>query len=234
MKNQRKYRHLFFDLDHTLWDFDANSKQTIFELFDYNNLTEREGIEADDFHETYLVINESKWDLYRQGLINKAELRATRFTESFAKHGFNDLAFSQKFEADYLARCPHQTALLPGAIAALEFLKDDYELHIITNGFIESQETKLTKSGLAPYFKQVVSSDEVGVNKPHPKIFEHSLGGVKAQKEESLMIGDNLEADIIGAQQFGIDQVYYNPYQQAHEHRPTFEISDLLELKSFL
>lgn len=234
MDKIKKYEHLFFDLDHTLWDFDRNSKQTLTELFEKYSLNDTLKTQANDFVETYLRINEEKWKLYRKGLINKERLRKERFFETFLEFGLRDESFSKQFEVEYIDLCPHKTSLIPHSLEILNYLKDRYQLHIITNGFSEIQDIKLSKSGLKPYFDKIISSDEVGVNKPGAAIFIESLRATGATRSDSIMIGDNLGADIIGARNCGIDQVYFNPESKFHEEKISFEIKHLQELEKIL
>lgn len=234
MAEVKKYNHLFFDLDHTLWDFDLNSRETLTDLFSKYELHQSLKTEPDNFVSTYFRINEEKWKLYRKGSITKADLRKERFFETFLEFGLNDEEFSHQFEVEYIDLCPHKTALLPYTLEILDYLKDDYQLHIITNGFSEIQDIKLSKSGLKPYFDKIISSDYIGVNKPGAAIFIESLKLAGANRKESLMIGDNLGADIIGARNCGIDQVYFNPELSIHEEKVTYEISNLKELKKIL
>lgn len=228
------YQHLFFDLDHTLWDFEANSRLTLLDLFNKYNLEDELKTGYDNFYSTYIKVNDGKWELYRKGGITKERLRVERFQETFAMFGFSDVGFSAVFEKEYLSICPHKTQLLPGTEELLEYLQHRYEMHVITNGFVETQKTKMQKSGLEFFFESMISSEEVGVNKPSPEIFKQSLERTGANPRTSLMIGDNLQADIVGAQSFGMDQVYYNPLRIKHNVRPTFEIAHLLEMKDFL
>lgn len=228
------YQHLFFDLDHTLWDFEANSRLTLLDLFNKYNLEDELKTGYDNFYTTYIKVNDGKWELYRKGGITKERLRVERFQETFALFGFSDVEFSAVFEKEYLSICPHKTQLLPGTEELLEYLQHRYEMHVITNGFVETQKTKMQKSGLEFFFESMISSEEVGVNKPSPEIFKQSLERTGANPRTSLMIGDNLQADIVGAQSFGMDQVYYNPLRIKHNVRPTFEIAHLLEMKDFL
>lgn len=234
MAEIKKYKHLFFDLDHTLWDFDVNSRATLLGLFEKYNLHESCKTNGEKFVSVYLIINEEKWSLYRLGKIDKATLRRERFYETFAYFGFLDREFSHQFEVEYIDVCPHKTALIPYSLEILEYLKRDYQMHIITNGFSEVQDIKLNKSGLRPYFDKIITSDEVGVNKPAARIFIESLERANAKRDESLMIGDNLDADILGAKDCGIDQVYFNPEKTQHQEKLTFEISKLKELESIL
>lgn len=226
-----KYQHLFFDLDHTLWDFDTNSRETLADLFLKYALEDELKVDSQQFVETYLRINEEKWQLYRLGRIDKARLRKERFLETFQNFGLEDEKFSRQFEIEYIDLCPHKTALIPDCIEVLDYLKGKYEMHIITNGFSEVQDIKLSKSGLKPYFNKIISSEVVGVNKPSPEIFSESLKWTGAEKSKSIMIGDNLAADIVGAKNFGMDQVFFNPELQVHQEEVSFEISSLKELK---
>lgn len=230
----KKYEHLFFDLDHTLWDFEANSKITLHAMFDQYELGTVTGVTKDDFYTTYIKVNSLKWKMYSEGRISKEQLREERFADTFRTFGYYDAAFCNSFEMEYVATCPHQTQLMPGAMEILNYLNGRYELHIITNGFIESQGTKMNKSGIGDYFRNMFSSEAIGVNKPAPQIFEEALKSAGAVGENSLMIGDNLQADVIGARQCGMDQVYYNPARLPHSEEPTYEVDHLLQLKNFL
>lgn len=228
------YKHIFFDLDHTLWDFEANSRKTIFGLFEARSLANRLDCEPQTFYDKYIEINDSKWALYRHGMITKERLRAERFVETFAAFGFSEVTFAEAFEKEYLGTCPYQSALVPGALDAVQYLSNRYNLSIITNGFYETQLIKLKESQLAPYFERVFASDKMGVNKPNRKIFTDALRQAGANRKGSIMIGDSLVTDILGAKQCGMAQVFYNPQNQSHAEKITFEISRLLHLKDIL
>lgn len=230
----KKYRHIFFDLDHTLWDFETNSRATLVNLFQKHELDRAFGCDQDHFYRRYIAVNDQKWALYRHGKLTKEELRAQRFYDTFDSLGWCDADFCAGFEKEYLDLCPRQTALLPGAVELLDYLKENYILHIITNGFVETQSIKIRESGLEPYFTQVVSSEEIGINKPNARIFVESLKRAGATRKDSLMIGDNLEADVLGAKNCGIDHVYFNPRKQAHAEKITYEIRELAELHNIL
>lgn len=231
-----KYKHLFFDLDHTLWDFHANSAHTLKLLFEEHQLGERLQTEVGHFLERYYAINDQKWALYRSGKIDKANLRASRFLDTFKLYGLEDAAFSRQFETEYIAQSPYQTKLIAGTLELLNHLveKEHYKLHIITNGFNEIQDIKLKNSGLHAYFDVIMTSEKLGVTKPNAKIFIEALQQAKATRKNSLMVGDNLIADIIGARNCGIDQVYFNPEREKHQEKVTYEVAELLEMKSFL
>lgn len=228
-----KYKHIFFDLDHTLWDHETNMERTLEEMYEDHALAEKISAPLHDFQERYALVNAEKWQLYGKGKISKEELRATRFHDTFRHFGFDDAKYSQSFEQLFIERCPQQTALLPGALETLDYLADkNYQLHIITNGFAEVQDIKLSRSGLKAYFLEIITTDKIGVNKPHARVFETSISRASATHQESIMIGDNLEADVLGAQRFGMDQVFFNPAATQHVEKPTYEIRHLNELRS--
>ena len=187
------------------------------------------------FFEKYIAINDLKWDLYRQGKITKQGLRESRFQETFAHFGVeaNDVAWT--LETRYIDETPYQNHLIQGARQVLETLKQrGYTIHIITNGFHESQNIKFSESGLKPLFDILLCSDQVGVNKPDAKIFRRALQLAGAERKESLMIGDNLIADCVGASEQGIDQVFFNPKGVRHTEKVTYEIADLEALLGIL
>ena len=230
----KKYRHIFFDLDHTLWDFETNSRNTVQKLFEARGLAEPLQCEWEVFYQRYLEVNESKWALYRVGRITKARLRAERFFDTFKAFGLEDLKMATDFEQEYLATCPYQSALLPGSREVLDYLSGEYKLHILTNGFHETQTIKLRESGIADYFDNLFASDVLGANKPDRKVFGTALGRAGANRKDTIMIGDNLAIDVLGARNSGLDQIYYNPRQAAHNEKITFEISELLHLRDIL
>lgn len=226
-----EYQHIFFDLDHTLWDFETNSRRTIEVLFEERGLSNKLGCDAHSFYEKYIEINDAKWALYRTGAITKERLRAERFVDTYAAFGYDDERGATEFERDYLATCPYQTALMEGAVETLTYLSENYHLNIITNGFHETQKIKLRESGLEGYFKNLICSDVVGVNKPDRRIFAEALRLSGARRKSSVMIGDNLATDVLGARDSGLSQVFYNPGKQKHKEKITFEISELSHLK---
>ena len=229
-----KYAHIFFDLDHTLWDFNRNSRETLEELFEIYSL-KNYGIKAfEDFVSTYRVVNDRMWDMYRKNEISKEQLRNTRFYETLLAFEVDHPELASEIDREYIERSPHKTHLFPHAIDVLGYLSEKYHLHIITNGFSEVQDIKLTKSGLKPYFKHKITSEMVGVNKPDPKIFTYALNAAGAKRKDSIMIGDNLMVDVVGARRVGMDQVFFNPDGLPHGEDVTFEIRDLSELKSIL
>lgn len=229
----RNYKHLFFDLDHTIWDFDTNEKITLTQLFDSYKL-QQFFEDFDDFFERYKPINIGLWVQYRNGEIKKNDLNVGRFYNTFCNAGFDDKATAVRFANDFIKQNPTQKALIPYTIEILEYLHPKYDMHIITNGFKETQYVKIEKSGLKPYFKKVFISEEVGHQKPKTAFFEYAIKSCNARKKESLIIGDSLEADINGAKNFGLDHVYFNPSKTPHNETVFKEISSLLELKGWL
>ena len=230
----KPYQHLFFDLDHTLWDFEKNSQEALIELYDSYQWESVLNLSVDEFLKTYYAKNDEMWALYRDHKIDKETLRHRRFAETFATFQYDHDAKVAQFEKDYIALAPQKTALFPGCLEMLKSLEANFRMHIITNGFEETQFIKLEKSGLRPYFQEIVTSDRIGVNKPEAKIFLAAMTEAGATRKDSLMIGDNLLADIIGAKKVGMDQVYFNPKKEKHQQKVTYEITNLSELKVLL
>ena len=200
-------KHVFFDLDHTLWDFEKNSNLTFEKLFKTHNVE----LDLQDFLTEYVPINFQYWKLYREEKVSKENLRYGRLKETFDKLSFSvtdDLI--HLLSEEYIRVLPSNNHLFDGAIELLEYLHPKYELHIITNGFEEVQNLKLEKSGIEKYFNSIITSESVGVKKPNPRVFKYALDKANAKAENSIMIGDNLEADIIGAIQCGITSIHFN------------------------
>lgn len=229
-----KYRHLFFDLDRTLWDFDAAAKvafERIYEQYDLKSL----GIpSAYEFHEVYHPLNEQLWVLYRADKITKDDLNRTRFLKPLEHYGIHDIELADHLSEDYVYWSPRIVRLVPGTMELLDYLKPKYHLHLITNGFQEIQGTKLSLSGMEPYFETLTVSEEVGVKKPNPEIFQYALRKAHATAEESLMIGDEMAVDIDGACAAGMDTVFFNPKGEKIEGERTFEVRELREIRIIL
>lgn len=205
-------KHIFFDLDHTLWDFERNAEETLEELFHQYGFREKLNIASFPvFMDCYSRNNQRVWALYHNGKIDKTELRRARFADTLTELGVDPMLFPAEFEQDYLRICPHKTNLFPYTHETLSYLKDRYVLHLISNGFKDAAEIKVAKTGLQAYFDQIIISEVVGVHKPNPAIFAHALQVAGADCTESVMIGDSLEADIYGAQAFGMDAIFFNP-----------------------
>ncbi|PHR74158.1 MAG: noncanonical pyrimidine nucleotidase, YjjG family [Lutibacter sp.] len=223
-------KHIFFDLDHTLWDFEVNSAKTFEKIFKDNNIT----INISVFLNNYKPINFEYWRLYRNDKISKKKLRYGRLKDTFDKINYSisdDLI--DKLSDDYIAVLPMFNALFDGTHEVLEYLKPKYQLHIITNGFSEIQSDKMINSKIDNYFDKVITSESVGVKKPNPKIFEHALKVANASKNDSIMIGDSWEADIMGAKNFGIQPIYCN-FENQLVDPSIISVNHLLELKNHL
>ncbi|MEX1003510.1 MAG: YjjG family noncanonical pyrimidine nucleotidase [Crocinitomicaceae bacterium] len=204
-------KHIFFDLDHTLWDFEKNSSETLGELYDEFNLHPQIQ-NKERFLATYQTVNAQYWKKYRQGKIDKQTVRFGRFEDTLKRFKVVEAERLGREIGDlYVQRGPLKTQLLPFALDALKHLNTNYPLHIITNGFRESQTIKMTGSKLHPYFDIVLCSEEVGVNKPHPLVFETALRKAAAAPHEAVMIGDNYQADILGAKKAGMKTIFFDP-----------------------
>jgi putative hydrolase of the HAD superfamily len=223
-------KHIFFDLDHTIWDFDKNAQETLHELYLQYKLEELGLASAETFISTYTENNHNLWADYHVGKITKETLRAERFSRTFMQLGVHPEKIPQQFEDDYVRITPHKKNLFLGSEKVLGYLKQKYTLLIISNGFKESTLIKMEVSGLNPYFTNVIISEDVGVNKPDKAIFEYALDKAKARKEESIMIGDSIEADIRGAQGFGMKAIYFNPLNKELPEDVQWQITHLEEL----
>lgn len=230
----RKYSHIFFDLDRTIWDFDKNSTDTLFEIFEKYNLGNILNCSFEDFFQKYKKHNTILWEAYRNNQIKKEKLSVNRFLFTLNDFYNDDVLLASYIAEDYIKLSPHKSALLPHAKETLEVLHKKYNLHIITNGFKEVQYIKIKNSGLENFFIHIITSEEVGVQKPDRKIFEYALRKTGAKPDNSIMIGDDLKVDIGGAMQIGMDQIYFNVNPQITNHQATFEIKSLLELTHIL
>lgn len=229
------YKHLFFDLDRTLWDFEKNSHEVLLELYQHYDLLSMGIVDSKVFIEKYKHHNEKLWDLYRQNKIEKNKLRDERFKITLDEFGINSPELATNLGEDYVAHCPKKTNLFPYVHSTLNYLKESYALHIITNGFEEVQYQKLENSNLIDYFEQIITSEQVGYKKPSQQIFNFSMLKASAKPSDSLMIGDDLHADILGAKDIGMSQVFFNPLKQEHSNSEiTYEINCLSELVEIL
>ena len=221
---------VFFDLDHTLWDFDKNSELTFETIFNKNHPT----IETKVFIEKYVLINQECWKLYQYDKITHEELRYNRL-----KYSFDALDYSisdEEIDAianDYIRFLPENNHLFDGTFEVLDYLNQKYNLHIITNGFAEVQYKKIHNSNIGSYFQTVTNSEMAGVKKPNPIIFDYALDLAKAKKENSIMIGDSLDADVQGALDAGLDAIFFNESKIQVEQQIK-QINHLLELKKYL
>lgn len=232
-----KYKHLFFDLDHTLWDFDANAKLALRQLHIDLDLVSKGVHDFDLFHKNYLAHNEKLWARYRNGFINQQELRIKRMWLTLLDFKIADEELTRQLSELFLQLLPTRTLLFPDTIETLDYLEDKgYQMHLITNGFEETQHSKLKHSGLKKYFRAVITSEGSQSLKPHKEIFDFALGRTGAGPEQSIMIGDSLEIDIAGAKNAGLDQVFVNHTEQEPETdiEPTYTVRSLKELQDIL
>ncbi len=229
-----RYKHVFFDLDHTLWDFATNSRQALQHIFEENKLAERGVATFEKFYDKYVPINDRYWARYHNGIVTKEKLRHGRFYDTLKEFNIQDAALAEVMAESYLTLSPQMTALFPGAVEVLQYLQEKYKLHLITNGFAEVQWVKIENSGLKPFFEHIIISEEVGTQKPDKAIFEIAMNRAATHAGECVMIGDNYNTDIIGAQNAGMDQVYFNPESTKKRQTATYEINTLIELKEIL
>lgn len=230
----KKYNHIFFDLDHTLWDFDNNSANTIRTLYDDFKLSNKGISDVEELIYVYDAHNMKLWDRFRKGYIKREELRRKRFWLTLLDFKIGDTALAEELSKAYLQILPTQKVLMPFASELLEHCKPNYTLHLITNGYEKTQRIKLESSGIDGYFSEIFTSERCNGVKPQPEIFEYALNCTGADAENAIMIGDALDIDIAGAINAGWDQVYYNPQKIAHDKKPTYEVACFSELQSIL
>ncbi len=230
----KTYKHLFFDLDHTLWDYNKNARESLSELFLDFALADKGFTSFELFFEAFEAVNYQLWDHFNQGKLDKASLRKVRFQRIFSHAGANPLDIPLELEKEFVTRTSSKPHVFPGALEILPYLKEKYRLHIITNGFNESQRLKIKASGLAPYFDLVVTAETTGYQKPDKRIFEYAIKTLNTYPSECLMIGDNPESDLLGANRVGMDAIYFNP-GNIHCTRPYLHaIRQLKELEGIL
>ena len=231
---KKKYKHIFFDLDHTLWDFERNAEETKKELFIDLKLEQRGVPSYEAFRNKYVGINTGLWALYREGKIEKDDLNFKRFYLTLYEFGIDDPKLGAVMASGFIEGISNKTYLFPHAKEILEYLYPKYLLYIITNGFEEVQFSKLKNSGMNRYFTTIITSEEAGVKKPDPEIFRYALRKTGASAPESIMIGDDLEVDIRGSREMGIDQIFVNHNGIEHSDPVTFEVSSLKEIEEIL
>ena len=235
-----KYRHLFFDLDHTLWDFEANARETLAELHQSLELEQRGVNDFEMFHKNYLAHNERLWEKYRNGKIRQEELRTKRMSLSLLDFKIADEELTDRMSVQFLELLPTRNILFPYTREILGYLRDKgYLMHLITNGFEVTQHNKLRYSGLDQYFTEVITSEGSNSLKPKKEIFDYAFQKTGARPSETIMIGDSVEVDVLGAYNAGIDQVHVNHLGTApvvfDGHRTaTFTVYSLRELEEIL
>jgi putative hydrolase of the HAD superfamily len=232
-----KYKHIFFDLDHTLWDFEANSCQVLEELYHEHGLESKGIASFHVFQQHFTIHNDKLWDRFRKGFINRNELRVKRFRVTLLDFKIGDEKLADVLSVQFLERLPFKTTLFPQTKDVLEYLvTKNYPIHLITNGFEETQLQKIRNSGIDHFFTHIITSESAGTLKPKKEIFDFAIAKALATTESSIMIGDALDIDVLGAYNAGIDQVHFNPLLLAPniDLKPTYTIQSLHELKEIL
>ena len=231
---KKKYRHIFFDFDNTLWDFESNSKEALNEVFEKYCL-DNFFVDFEQFYSFYVPKNRELWELYPRGLITRKQLDLERFLHPLLQVGHHDEELAIRLSNDYLEICPTKTNLMPHAVELLQYLEADYNSYIITNGLSAMQEIKIKSCGIGKYIKKIFLSENIGYYKPDRRIFEYALKSSNAKKNESIMIGDNFNADIVGAKNIGMHQIYLNPDKtETLPFLPTYNVQSLAEIKNIL
>ncbi len=229
------YTHIFFDLDHTLWDFDTNSIDTLRAIYTQFALPQKGISDFDDFNKVYHRINDKLWDRFRKGYLSRQELRWKRMWQTLVHYRIPDEALAKQMSEAYLDILPTQTALFPHTHEVLQYLHSkSYSMHLITNGFELTQKQKLKNAALDTYFDRVITSEQAMSMKPHKQIFDYAMQHTGAKAAHSIMIGDAWDVDIVGAAQAGMHQVYFNPHKSPAPGQASFEIHSLQQLKDIL
>lgn len=227
-------RHIFFDLDNTLWDHRRNAYLTLESIFEREKIQDKYDLVFEDFHREYFTINENLWALIRDGKIDKDHIRKHRFYDSFLFFGIDDFELSQKFEHQFLDEIIEYNELVEGAFHLLNYLAEkQYRLHVLSNGFEEVTYRKCELSGIKNYFETITSADEIGIRKPQPEIYQYALNKSEAQTEHSIMIGDDWVADVEGALSFGMDAIFFDRFEDDFDSTVK-TVKKLEEIKNFL
>lgn len=234
MSADKKYCHLFFDLDRTLWDFDSSSEEALEKLYKQHDLYSLGIPSFDLFHDVYKDVNLELWAQYRNGRVDKPTLSLNRFYMTFKEFGMDDVNLAELISREYVHEVSENTELFPEVHETLGYLSGKYRMHVITNGFVEVQYRKIEKSGLRKYFDQIITSEESGCHKPAIEIFVLALERAGAKAEESLMIGDDPVVDLLGARLAGMDQLYVNHYGQDITGDFTYAVNSLSQIKNIL
>ena len=230
-----EYRSIFIDLDDTLWAFTENARDTFEEMY-HQYRFERYFQSFDHFMKLYTPKNLELWELYGRHEISKDELNARRFSYPLLQVGVDDPALVKAYSDGFFAAIPYKRKLMPHAMEALEYLSGKYRLYILSNGFRELQEQKMRSAGILRYFRKIVLSEDIGVHKPFPAIFNFAMSATQSEFRTSLMIGDNWKNDIVGAREVGMGQGYYCPDAEPSvlEFQPTFLLRDWEEIEKVL
>jgi len=229
----KKYEHIFFDLDHTLWDYDTNTSEAVFEIYEYYHF-QALPVSREDFLTRFHEINNYLWDLYNHGKIDRMFLRQKRFNMILEKLGFDESFVPKGIGEKYLSIAPSKNALVDGAMEILQYLAPNYQLHIISNGFDDVQYRKMEASGILHFFNKIITSDNSGFRKPQKEIFLFSMSRAESTIENSIFVGDNPSTDIVGAISAEMDVIFYNPHKVPHDYKVTEEIDSLLQIRKLL
>lgn len=230
----QRYRNLFIDLDDTIYDFSAASRESFHETYDLLHY-ERYFDSFEQYMQIYEPYNLELWRIYGEGKITKAELNRRRYLHPLETVGVNDPQLAETFCHEALGRIPTKNKLVDGAMELLEYLRPKYRMHILSNGFKELQSHKMRTSGILHYFDSLILSEDIGINKPRRELFEYALEKSGSQVSDSIMIGDMFDTDIAGAAGVGMEQIYYNPKEKkGHPFTPTYEVNHLLQIKEIL
>ena len=228
------YKNLFIDLDDTLWDIHLNGRECLEEIYlDYGYAEYYPTFS--DYYAVYMPGNLRLWAMYRQGEIRKEELIVERFLAPVRDFGIDDPEYARRLSDDFLDRTTRKTRLIEGALELLDYLKPRYRMHILSNGFREVQYKKIENSGLKSYFDKIILSEDAGINKPHPDMFTYALKNTNSRRDQTVMIGDSWDADIVGAYQSRIAQIWFNPASEPPDgFEPTHTVQTLAEIKDIL
>lgn len=231
----KEIKHIFFDLDNTLWDYRKNALIALENLFNEFEIEKKYNCDFDEFYQVYWEINDDLWQRYSDGEVTKDELRIQRFSKTFESLGKPDIELAYAIEEKFYTGVMDNHHLVEGAVEVLEHLKDKYQLHIITNGFKEFSNDKINKSELKGYFETITTAEEAGALKPDSIVFEAGLKKAEAKVEESLYLGDDWVADMVGATEFGMKAIFFNPLGERHSWIVGVPIiQKLVEVKNYL
>ena len=227
-----QYKHLFFDLDHTLWDFDKNAESTLIDIYAHFDLYSKVDAHFDDFYRKYLYHNEKLWGRYQKGFISAEELKWRRMWRTLLDFKVADETLAKDISGKFLEILPTKKIVFPHTHEILKYLKDKgYVLHLITNGFEKTQWNKIKNSGLDQYFTHMITSEASNSLKPKKEIFDYAINKANASLAECIMLGDNLDADIQGAINAGMDSIFVNHIGAVCGIEPTYIVTHLKELE---
>ena len=230
----QRYKNLFIDLDDTIYDFSSASREAFmetYELLHYDRFFDS----FNHYYSIYEPYNLELWHIYGEGKITKEELNKRRYSYPLEVVGIKDQELADTFCREALGRIPTKNRLIDGAIELLEYLSPKYNMYILSNGFKELQSHKMRTAGIDKYFDALILSEDIGVNKPNRELYEYALEKTGSKLEESIMIGDMFETDIVGAANIGMKQIYFNPKKkESHKFAPTYMVTELLHIKDIL